>query len=179
MSILMFYFFFKICYYSARKINKLDGQASFSSRVMKLISILISSSESASFPHFQQDSIQWVYDSLESAHEDLHKSHLKPSGDEAGEAFDCKVEGGLLFFFSSCAYSYLFHSVCLCLCSQVLPSLMFQVWLIVKFICHCMHGSRNGQWLTCDAIFFFEVGFHLLYGPVWSRICDVLPLPPK
>ncbi|KAH0521644.1 Phosphatidylinositol 3,4,5-trisphosphate-dependent Rac exchanger 2 protein [Microtus ochrogaster] len=40
----------------------------------------------------KQDSIQWVYDSLESAHEDLHKSHLKPSGDEAGEALDCKVE---------------------------------------------------------------------------------------
>lgn len=125
MSILMFYFFFKIYYCSARKINKLDGQASFSSRVMKLICILVSSFESSSFPHFQQDSIQWVYDSLESAHEDLHKSHLKPSGDEAGEAFDCKVEGGLLFSLSSCTYSHLFHSACLCLCSQVLPIHIF------------------------------------------------------
>lgn len=121
----MFYFFFKIYYCSARKINKLDGQASFSSRVMKLICILVSSFESSSFPHFQQDSIQWFYDSLESAHEDLHKSHLKPSGDEAGEAFDCKVEGGLLFSLSSCTYPRLFHSACLCLCSQVLPSLLF------------------------------------------------------
>ncbi|EGW01970.1 Phosphatidylinositol 3,4,5-trisphosphate-dependent Rac exchanger 2 protein [Cricetulus griseus] len=40
----------------------------------------------------KQDSIQWVYDSLESAHEDLQKCPSKPTGDEAGDAFDCKVE---------------------------------------------------------------------------------------
>ncbi|ELW64703.1 Phosphatidylinositol 3,4,5-trisphosphate-dependent Rac exchanger 2 protein [Tupaia chinensis] len=40
----------------------------------------------------KQDSIQWVYNSIESAQEDLQKSNSKPSGDEAGDAFDCKVE---------------------------------------------------------------------------------------
>nr|XP_020028762.1 phosphatidylinositol 3,4,5-trisphosphate-dependent Rac exchanger 2 protein isoform X3 [Castor canadensis] len=40
----------------------------------------------------KQDSIQWVYNSLESAQEDLQKSVSKPPGDEAGSAFDCKVE---------------------------------------------------------------------------------------
>ncbi|XP_008853008.1 phosphatidylinositol 3,4,5-trisphosphate-dependent Rac exchanger 2 protein isoform X4 [Nannospalax galili] len=40
----------------------------------------------------KQDSIQWVYDSIESAQEDLQKSHAKPPEDEAGETFDCKVE---------------------------------------------------------------------------------------
>ncbi|EDM11540.1 DEP domain containing 2 (predicted) [Rattus norvegicus] len=40
----------------------------------------------------KQDSIQWVYDSLESAQEDIQKSHSKPPGDEAGDVFDCKVE---------------------------------------------------------------------------------------
>ncbi|XP_059758404.1 phosphatidylinositol 3,4,5-trisphosphate-dependent Rac exchanger 2 protein isoform X5 [Balaenoptera ricei] len=40
----------------------------------------------------KQDSIQWVYNSIESAQEDLQKSNSKPLGDEAGDAFDCKVE---------------------------------------------------------------------------------------
>uniref|UniRef100_A0A8D0NTY7 Phosphatidylinositol 3,4,5-trisphosphate-dependent Rac exchanger 2 protein n=1 Tax=Sus scrofa TaxID=9823 RepID=A0A8D0NTY7_PIG len=40
----------------------------------------------------KQDSIQWVYNSVESAQEDLQKSHSRPAGDEAGDAFDCKVE---------------------------------------------------------------------------------------
>ncbi|KAJ8797027.1 hypothetical protein J1605_001837 [Eschrichtius robustus] len=40
----------------------------------------------------KQDSIQWVYNSIESAQEDLQKSNSKPPGDEAGDAFDCKVE---------------------------------------------------------------------------------------
>ncbi|KAB1256414.1 Phosphatidylinositol 3; 4; 5-trisphosphate-dependent Rac exchanger 2 protein [Camelus dromedarius] len=40
----------------------------------------------------KQDSIQWVYNSLESAQEDLQKSNSKPPGGEAGDAFDCKVE---------------------------------------------------------------------------------------
>nr|KAF6300808.1 phosphatidylinositol-3,4,5-trisphosphate dependent Rac exchange factor 2 [Myotis myotis] len=40
----------------------------------------------------KQDSIQWVYNSLESAQEDLQKSNTKPPGDEAGDSFDCKVE---------------------------------------------------------------------------------------
>lgn len=40
----------------------------------------------------KQDSIQWVYDSLESAQEDIQKSHPKPPGDEAGDVFDCRVE---------------------------------------------------------------------------------------
>ncbi|XP_068018628.1 phosphatidylinositol 3,4,5-trisphosphate-dependent Rac exchanger 2 protein isoform X1 [Melanerpes formicivorus] len=40
----------------------------------------------------QQDSIQWVYNSIESAQEDLQKASSKPSGDDGGDAFDCKVE---------------------------------------------------------------------------------------
>ncbi|XP_004697583.2 phosphatidylinositol 3,4,5-trisphosphate-dependent Rac exchanger 2 protein, partial [Echinops telfairi] len=40
----------------------------------------------------KQDAIQWVYNSIESAQEDLQKSHSKLPGDEAGDAFDCKVE---------------------------------------------------------------------------------------
>ncbi|CAH6777291.1 unknown_gene_17741 [Phodopus roborovskii] len=40
----------------------------------------------------KQDSIQWVYDSLENAHEDLQKCSSKSPGDEAEDAFDCKVE---------------------------------------------------------------------------------------
>ncbi|XP_005150847.1 phosphatidylinositol 3,4,5-trisphosphate-dependent Rac exchanger 2 protein [Melopsittacus undulatus] len=40
----------------------------------------------------QQDSIQWIYNSIESAQEDLQKTNTKPSGDDGGDAFDCKVE---------------------------------------------------------------------------------------
>ncbi|XP_004679873.1 PREDICTED: phosphatidylinositol 3,4,5-trisphosphate-dependent Rac exchanger 2 protein [Condylura cristata] len=40
----------------------------------------------------KQDSIQWVYNSIESAQDDLQKSNSKPPGDEAGDAFECKVE---------------------------------------------------------------------------------------
>uniref|UniRef100_A0A8C3IZL7 PDZ domain-containing protein n=1 Tax=Calidris pygmaea TaxID=425635 RepID=A0A8C3IZL7_9CHAR len=40
----------------------------------------------------QQDSIQWVYNSIESAQEDLQKTNTKPSGEDGGDAFDCKVE---------------------------------------------------------------------------------------
>ncbi|KAM4822332.1 phosphatidylinositol 3,4,5-trisphosphate-dependent Rac exchanger 2 protein isoform X1 [Urocitellus parryii] len=43
----------------------------------------------------KQDSIQWVYNSIESAQEDLQKSNSKPPGDEPGDAFDCKVEEAL------------------------------------------------------------------------------------
>ncbi|KAH0617654.1 hypothetical protein JD844_016114 [Phrynosoma platyrhinos] len=39
-----------------------------------------------------QDSIQWVYNSIESAQEDLQKTNSKPLGDDGGDAFDCKVE---------------------------------------------------------------------------------------
>uniref|UniRef100_A0A8C3B9X2 Phosphatidylinositol 3,4,5-trisphosphate-dependent Rac exchanger 2 protein n=1 Tax=Cairina moschata TaxID=8855 RepID=A0A8C3B9X2_CAIMO len=37
-------------------------------------------------------SIQWIYNSIESAQEDLQKTNAKPSGDDGGDAFDCKVE---------------------------------------------------------------------------------------
>nr|XP_033789868.1 phosphatidylinositol 3,4,5-trisphosphate-dependent Rac exchanger 2 protein isoform X2 [Geotrypetes seraphini] len=41
----------------------------------------------------QQDSIQWIYNSIESAQEDLQKTtNSKPPGDDGGDAFDCKVE---------------------------------------------------------------------------------------
>uniref|UniRef100_A0A8C8SIL1 Phosphatidylinositol 3,4,5-trisphosphate-dependent Rac exchanger 2 protein n=1 Tax=Pelusios castaneus TaxID=367368 RepID=A0A8C8SIL1_9SAUR len=46
----------------------------------------------------QQDSIQWVYNSIESAQDDLQKANCKPPGDEAGDAFDCKVEGAIFIF---------------------------------------------------------------------------------
>nr|XP_056710453.1 phosphatidylinositol 3,4,5-trisphosphate-dependent Rac exchanger 2 protein isoform X2 [Euleptes europaea] len=39
-----------------------------------------------------QDSIQWVYNSIESAQEDLQKTNCKPLGDEGEDAFECKVE---------------------------------------------------------------------------------------
>lgn len=67
---------------------------------------------------FQQDSIQWVYNSIESAQEDLQKSNSKPPGDEVGDAFDCKVEGGFLLFLLICHSSILFQ--CACVSSQVL-----------------------------------------------------------
>uniref|UniRef100_A0A7M4G326 Phosphatidylinositol 3,4,5-trisphosphate-dependent Rac exchanger 2 protein n=1 Tax=Crocodylus porosus TaxID=8502 RepID=A0A7M4G326_CROPO len=40
----------------------------------------------------QQDSIQWVYNSIESAQEDLQKTNSKPPGGDGGDVFDCKVE---------------------------------------------------------------------------------------
>ncbi|XP_073439958.1 phosphatidylinositol 3,4,5-trisphosphate-dependent Rac exchanger 2 protein [Dendrobates tinctorius] len=41
----------------------------------------------------QQDSIQWIYDSIESAKEDMLKpTHSKSLGDNDGDGFDCKVE---------------------------------------------------------------------------------------
>ncbi|KAG2458177.1 PREX2 protein, partial [Polypterus senegalus] len=40
----------------------------------------------------QQDSIKWVYNSIESAQEDLQKANLKPPGDDCGDVFECKVE---------------------------------------------------------------------------------------
>ncbi|XP_040288462.1 phosphatidylinositol 3,4,5-trisphosphate-dependent Rac exchanger 2 protein isoform X2 [Bufo bufo] len=41
----------------------------------------------------QQDSIQWIYDSTESAKEDILKpTHPKPLGENDGDGFDCKVE---------------------------------------------------------------------------------------
>ncbi|XP_029447296.1 phosphatidylinositol 3,4,5-trisphosphate-dependent Rac exchanger 2 protein [Rhinatrema bivittatum] len=41
----------------------------------------------------QQDSIQWVYNSVESAQEDLQKTtSSKPPGEDGGDGFDCKVE---------------------------------------------------------------------------------------
>ncbi|KAM5125018.1 phosphatidylinositol 3,4,5-trisphosphate-dependent Rac exchanger 2 protein-like [Callospermophilus lateralis] len=46
----------------------------------------------------KQDSIQWVYNSIKSAQEDLQKSNSKPPGDEPGDAFDHKVEEALYKF---------------------------------------------------------------------------------
>ncbi|MEE6521154.1 hypothetical protein FKM82_019224, partial [Ascaphus truei] len=41
----------------------------------------------------QQDSIQWIYNSIESVKEDIMKTtHTKPPGDNDGDGFDCKVE---------------------------------------------------------------------------------------
>ncbi|XP_063779942.1 phosphatidylinositol 3,4,5-trisphosphate-dependent Rac exchanger 2 protein isoform X1 [Pseudophryne corroboree] len=41
----------------------------------------------------QQDSIQWIYDSIESAKEDIVKPpNSRPLGDNEGDVFDCKVE---------------------------------------------------------------------------------------
>ncbi|XP_066534041.1 phosphatidylinositol 3,4,5-trisphosphate-dependent Rac exchanger 2 protein [Hoplias malabaricus] len=40
----------------------------------------------------QQDSIKWVYNNSESAQEDHQKTNQKPSSEENGNVFDCKVE---------------------------------------------------------------------------------------
>lgn len=48
----------------------------------------------------QQDSIQWVYNSIESAQEELQKTNSKPLGDEGEDALDCKVEGRKAFCLS-------------------------------------------------------------------------------
>ncbi|KAK3515528.1 hypothetical protein QTP70_024230, partial [Hemibagrus guttatus] len=40
----------------------------------------------------QQDSIKWVYNNSESAQEDHQKAIQKPSAEENGEVFECKVE---------------------------------------------------------------------------------------
>uniref|UniRef100_A0A3B4CPD1 Phosphatidylinositol 3,4,5-trisphosphate-dependent Rac exchanger 2 protein n=1 Tax=Pygocentrus nattereri TaxID=42514 RepID=A0A3B4CPD1_PYGNA len=40
----------------------------------------------------QQDSIKWVYNNNESAQEDHQKANQKPSSEENGEVFECKVE---------------------------------------------------------------------------------------
>ncbi|PIO08883.1 hypothetical protein AB205_0203880, partial [Aquarana catesbeiana] len=41
----------------------------------------------------QQDSIQWIYDSTESAKEDIIKSaQPRPLGENEGDGFDCRVE---------------------------------------------------------------------------------------
>lgn len=41
----------------------------------------------------QQDTIKWVYNNSESAQEDNQKSNQKPTPEENGDGFDCKVEG--------------------------------------------------------------------------------------
>lgn len=41
----------------------------------------------------QQDTIKWVYNNSESAQEDNQKSKQKPTPQENGDGFDCKVEG--------------------------------------------------------------------------------------
>ncbi|KAM8882523.1 phosphatidylinositol 3,4,5-trisphosphate-dependent Rac exchanger 2 protein isoform 1-T1 [Synchiropus picturatus] len=40
----------------------------------------------------QQDTIKWVYNNSESAQEEDQRSHQKPTPDENGDGFDCKVE---------------------------------------------------------------------------------------
>nr|XP_014343831.1 PREDICTED: phosphatidylinositol 3,4,5-trisphosphate-dependent Rac exchanger 2 protein [Latimeria chalumnae] len=46
----------------------------------------------ALYHYAEQDSIKWVYNSIESAQEDLQKNKSKPQGDDGGDAFECKVE---------------------------------------------------------------------------------------
>lgn len=41
----------------------------------------------------QQDTIKWVYNNSESAQEDNQKTNQKPTPQENGDGFDCKVEG--------------------------------------------------------------------------------------
>uniref|UniRef100_A0A665W842 Phosphatidylinositol 3,4,5-trisphosphate-dependent Rac exchanger 2 protein n=1 Tax=Echeneis naucrates TaxID=173247 RepID=A0A665W842_ECHNA len=41
----------------------------------------------------QQDSIKWVYNNSESAQEDNQKTNQKPTTEENGDGFECKVEG--------------------------------------------------------------------------------------
>lgn len=44
------------------------------------------------FP-MQQDTIKWVYNNSESAQEDNQKTNQKPTTEENGDGFECKVEG--------------------------------------------------------------------------------------
>lgn len=41
----------------------------------------------------QQDTIKWVYNTSESAQEDNQKTNQKPTTEENGDGFECKVEG--------------------------------------------------------------------------------------
>ena len=41
----------------------------------------------------QQDTIKWVYNNSESAQEDNQKTNQKPTPEENGDGFECKVEG--------------------------------------------------------------------------------------
>lgn len=41
----------------------------------------------------QQDTIKWVYNNSESAQEDKQKTNQKPTAEENGDGFECKVEG--------------------------------------------------------------------------------------
>ncbi len=41
----------------------------------------------------QQDTIKWVYNNTESAQEDNQKTNQKPTPEENGDGFECKVEG--------------------------------------------------------------------------------------
>lgn len=41
----------------------------------------------------QQDTIKWVYNNSESAQEDNQTTNQKPSPEENGDGFECKVEG--------------------------------------------------------------------------------------
>lgn len=43
----------------------------------------------------QQDTIKWVYNNSESAQGDNQKSNQKPTPQENGDGFECKVEGDL------------------------------------------------------------------------------------
>lgn len=43
----------------------------------------------------QQDTIKWVYNNSESAQEDNQKTNQKPTTEENGDGFECKVEGEL------------------------------------------------------------------------------------
>lgn len=41
----------------------------------------------------QQDTIKWVYNNSESAQEDNQKTNQKPTPEQNGDGFECKVEG--------------------------------------------------------------------------------------
>ncbi|KAG7225070.1 hypothetical protein INR49_014526 [Caranx melampygus] len=43
----------------------------------------------------QQDTIKWVYNNSESAQEDNQKTNQKPTTEENGDGFECKVEAGI------------------------------------------------------------------------------------
>uniref|UniRef100_A0A8C6LBX0 Phosphatidylinositol 3,4,5-trisphosphate-dependent Rac exchanger 2 protein n=1 Tax=Nothobranchius furzeri TaxID=105023 RepID=A0A8C6LBX0_NOTFU len=51
----------------------------------------------------QQDTIKWVYNSSESAQEENQKANQKPTAEENGDGFECKVEGDVLDKFNTIA----------------------------------------------------------------------------
>lgn len=77
----------------------------------------------------QQDTIKWVYNNSESAQEDNQKTNQKPTTEENGDGFECKVEGDR-------THTYTFISNCV-----GISHLGRKKKRIVQGVCGCNAGS--------------------------------------